>query len=122
MAIRAGIALVGALVLTPAVLTTGQGWLAGNETLSRPVTLDGPIVGFRQTRQQIEVTLDSVAARPAQGSMRLTVSDQSEPAADPVRIDLRRGQTFATARLPEHLANSGQLSVSVETVQTLARK
>lgn len=122
IAFRASIALVAALVLTPAVLTAGQSWLASSETLSRPVTLQGPIVGFSQSHGKIEVRLDPVAARNAGGDMLLSVADSADPASNPVRIELRNGQTFASARLPDHLAAAPMLSVTVESAQTLAAK
>lgn len=122
MVIRAGTILLVALLLTPAALTAGRSWLTSGETVTRPVTLQGPITGFRQARGQIEVTLDSSAARPASGAMRLFVADASDPAAPPLNMPLKRGQTFATAKLPEHLAQADRLTVTIEnSVQTLAQ-
>jgi hypothetical protein len=122
MAFRASLALAGALILTPAALMAGQSLLTGNEALSRPVTLQGPIVGFRQTQGQIEVTLDTAAVRADKGSLRLSVANASDPAAAPMTVELGRKQTFASAKLPEHLARADSLSVSVETVQSFAQK
>lgn len=122
MAIKAGLILAGALLLAPAAVTAGQTWLADHDTLVRPVTLAGPIVGFRQTRDQIDVTLDAATVRPASASLRLVVGDPADPGGEPVRVALRRGQSFATASLPDHLAHAAALSVTVEQTQTLAHK
>lgn len=119
--IRAGIILVAALVLTPAALTMGRSWFSAGEAVTRPVTLEGPIVGFRQERGQIEVRLDASAARPDSGAMRVSVADASDPDVEPLNISLRRGQTFANAKLPDRLTDAGRLTVTVEQVQTLAR-
>ncbi len=122
MTVRAGLVLVAALLLTPAVLTAGQSWLMSREEVSRPVLLQGPIVAFRQTATQVEVRLDRSIARPASGAMRLKIVDPANPGSDPLQIELDRGQTFATAKLPEHLARAGMLGVTVENVPTLALK
>ena len=119
--IRAGTILLVALVLTPAALTAGRSWLNSGSAITRPVMLQGPIVGFRQARGQIEVTIDASAARPASGVMRLSVTDASKPEAEHLYISLRHGQTFANARLPEHLAEASTLGVAVEHVQTMAQ-
>ncbi|HVY88687.1 MAG TPA: hypothetical protein VG942_07455 [Hyphomonadaceae bacterium] len=109
----AKIVLVGAalLAITPAVATAF--WPASPEQATlRDVDLNGPILGFTQSRDRIQVRLasDKIAKSKADYK-QVTVRDQD---GDVIAIPLKDGQTWATAQLPANIADATKLEISVE--------
>jgi hypothetical protein len=109
MAAKIAIIIASALALIPAVATFM--WPDGEaaEVKARSVELSGPIQSFNQTRQHIQVRL--VPAVGAEQRSQVIVRDA---AGASLSIPLKRGQTWASAKLPEDLADASALQISVE--------
>jgi hypothetical protein len=109
MAAKTAIFIASALALTPAVATLMWPDREAAEATARNVELSGPIQSFNQTRQHIQVRL--VPAAGAEQRSQVVVRDA---AGASLSIPLKHGQTWATAKLPEDLADASTLQISVE--------
>ena len=80
--------------------------------VSRTVQLYGPITSFTQTQERIQVRL-APARSEEEKHMRkgITVRDAE---GDEISIPLKRGQTWASAQLPDGLATASDLEISVK--------
>ncbi len=102
--------LAAALVaVTPAVATLM--WPANRATdeVQRSVALDGPIIGFTQSHDSIQVRLVPTTGEETRGSVIV----RKAGGTDEISIPLKRGQTWATAKLPQALADASALEISV---------
>jgi hypothetical protein len=109
MAAKTAIVIASALALTPAVATFVWPDREAADATVRSVELSGPIQSFNQTRQHIQVRL--VPAVGAEQRSQVVVRDA---AGASLSIPLKRGQTWASAKLPEDLASANALQISVE--------
>ena len=109
MAAKVAIIIALAVAVTPAIgAIAWQGRTAG--AVNRSVELSGPILGFTQSRERIQVRLvpagekeqrNEVVVRSAAGNLAQS-------------IPLKHGQTWASAKLNAGLASAGELKISVE--------
>jgi hypothetical protein len=111
MVVKIALAVAALLAIAPAVATLA--WPDGaGAAPQRSVELHGPILGFTQTQDRIQVRLipaRTEAEKDARGHIVIRGADGEEFASP-----LRRGQTWASIELPNDLASADQLDVSVE--------
>lgn len=105
------IAAFAAIALAPAAATVFWPSLPAVE-VARTVELNGPIAGFTQTRDRIQVRL--VPARNEEEKRSRSSIVIRDPAGEEVSIPLKRGQTWASAQLPDGLAGATGLEISVK--------
>jgi len=111
MVAKIALAVAAILAIAPAVATIV--WPDNREQApSRAVELHGPILGFTQSSDRIQVRL--VPARTdVEKAARSRVVIRAENGAE-VEIPLQHGQTWASADLPPKLAGASELAISVE--------
>lgn len=78
----------------------------------RTVALHGPIAGFTQTQERIQVRL--VPARTEDEKRARSGIVVRDATGEEMSIPLKRGQTWASAKLPSALASASGLEISVE--------
>jgi hypothetical protein len=78
----------------------------------RTVALHGPITGFNQTHERIQVRL--APARTEEEKRARTGIVVRDAAGEQISIPLKHGQTWASAKLPNELAAASNLEISVE--------
>lgn len=110
MALRAAIIVVSGFAVTPAV--AGLLWLSSIDVpaVNRSVALSGPIAGFNQSQERIQVRL--VPALDNEQRKEVLVRSVSGDASQ--LIPLKRGQTWASAKLDADLAHSPALEIVVQ--------
>lgn len=99
------------LTITPAALTVFQP--AASETVGavRAVQLEGPFLGFTQTHDRIQLRLKPASTMEERQSRRRIVIRDTDGNA--MAIDLKNGQTWASAELPATLIGAAELYISV---------
>jgi hypothetical protein len=99
------------LAITPAAVTVLVPGKA-ERAAPRSVLLNGPIQGFRESHNRIQVRLHP-AANDAEREARNHIVVRS---ADGVvfTIPLKPGQTWASAELPADIASAAALEISVD--------
>lgn len=105
------IAAAAVLAVTPAAVTVfvpGPGAMS----LARSVELTGPVTGFTQSPDRIQVRLRP-AVSDAERDARKQVVIRSD-GGDSLTIPLKSGQTWASAELPDSLVDADALTISVE--------
>ena len=110
MAARIAVIVAAVLVVTPAVAGAVWSGHADTSNLSRSVELSGPILGFTQSRERIQVRL----VPPADHEKRSEVIVRNAAGDASQTIPLKRGQTWASAKLSAELADASALQISVE--------
>jgi hypothetical protein len=111
MPVKLAIAAFSTLALVPAVAAVF--WPARqSDDVARTVELHGPIAGFTQTRERIQVRL--VPARTEEEKRARTGILVRDAAGSEMSIPLKHGQTWASAELPDALASASGLEISVE--------
>ncbi|HEX5008209.1 MAG TPA: hypothetical protein VFV70_13920, partial [Hyphomonadaceae bacterium] len=71
-----------------------------------------PIASFTQTRERIQIRLAPPRSEEEKRERRgITVRDHE---GDELSIPLKRGQTWASAQLPDGLASATDLEISVK--------
>jgi hypothetical protein len=109
--VKIAVGIAALLAVAPAVATLA--WPGGGgRSLDRTVELHGPIAGFTQTRDRIQVRLQP-AGTEAEKSARLHVVIRSEGGKE-FASPLHRGQTWASIELPDDIARADQIDISVE--------
>jgi hypothetical protein len=109
--VKIAVGFAALLAIAPAVATLV--WPAAEgKALDRSVELHGPIAGFTQTSDRIQVRLQP-ATTDAETSARLHVVIRSEGGKE-FASPLHRGQTWASIELPSDLAEADQIDISVE--------
>ena len=110
MPAKLAIAAFSALALVPAAATV---FWPGRQPVevSRTVALHGPITGFTQTRERIQVRL--VPARTEDEKRARSGIVVRDAAGGEISIPLKHGQTWASAELPDALASASGLEISV---------
>jgi len=99
------------LVVTPAAVTVA---LPSKPETSAPrsVEVDGPVVGFTQLENRIQVRL-SAATTMAERNSRHRVVIHSTSGKE-MTIPLKPGQTWASVELTDDLARAEALTISVD--------
>jgi hypothetical protein len=111
MMVKIALAIAAILALAPAVATIA--WPDNrDQQLTRAIELHGPVLGFTQSKDRIQVRLVP-AKTDAEKASRSRVVIRSETGAQ-IAIPLQHGQTWASADLPAELADAGELAISVE--------
>lgn len=110
MAAKVAIIIASAVALTPAIAALAGQTGAETRAISRSVELSGPILGFTQSRERIQVRL--VPAE--QNEQRQEVIVRSAAGGALQSIPLKQGQTWASAKLSAELASADALKISVE--------
>lgn len=109
--VKLALVIAAALAVAPAVATLA--WPAnGGAAPDRSVELHGPILGFTQTEERIQVRLQP-AKTEAEKAKRTHVVIRGEDGQE-FASPLQRGQTWASIELPSDLAKADQIAVSVE--------
>lgn len=80
--------------------------------ITRSVELHGPIASFTQTRERIQVRL--VPARSEEEKRARSGILVRDAAGEAISIPLKRGQTWASARLPDAIASASDLEITVK--------
>jgi hypothetical protein len=111
MASKAMIVAGALLAATPAAIALLWPASASTEPL-RSVELSGPILGFTQTHDRIQIRLRAPAT-PAERAARTQVIVR-DAEGDELSLPLKPGQTWVAGELPEKLADSSALMVRVE--------
>jgi len=111
MPAKIAIAAFAAVALAPAAATVFWPNLPAAGP-ARTVELSGPIAGFTQTRDRIQVRL--VPARDEEEKRARTGILIRDAAGEEVSIPLKHGQTWASAQLPDGLAAATDLEISVK--------
>ena len=109
--VKIALGIAALLAVAPAVATFAFP-TSGGEMPNRSVELHGPILGFTQTQDRIQVRLQP-ARNEAEKSARAHVVIRAE-AGKEFASPLRRGQTWASIELPDDLAEADQIDISVE--------
>lgn len=99
------------LVITPAAVTLAMPSKIETSP-ARIVEVDGPVVGFTQLEDRIQVRL-SPATTEAERNARQRVIIRSA-SGDEMTIPLKAGQTWASAELTADLARAEALTISVD--------
>ena len=79
--------------------------------IARTVELQGPIAGFTQSRERIQVRLVPASDEAAKRARNDIMIRDAE--GDELSIPLKHGQTWASAELPDALASASNLEISV---------
>jgi hypothetical protein len=110
MAIKLAVLIALVLAAIPAVATLAWPARTPAGEVSRSVELSGPILGFTQSRERIQVRLVPLA----ENERRSQVVVRNAAGAASQAIPLKRGQTWASAQLSAELADASSLQISVE--------
>jgi hypothetical protein len=111
MAAKAVILLAIAVAIAPAAAAVF--WPSPDNTaLTRAVQISGPIAGFTQSHDRIQVRLTPAASNSERDARSQVIVTDAE--GDQFTIPLKRGQTWASAELPHNLADAASLNISVE--------
>jgi hypothetical protein len=78
----------------------------------RTVALHGPITGFNQTHERIQIRL--APARTEEEKRARSGILVRDAAGEQMSIPLKHGQTWASAKLTNELASASDLEISVE--------
>ncbi len=114
--------LATALVLAPAVLALAWPNATHEFAGSRSVQLHGPIINFTQQDHTIRVRIAAAEHTPTQTiKTQLIIRAGDTPAIPELRIPVKSGQTYLTARLPETMAQADSLHISLDHTQIAAR-
>jgi hypothetical protein len=107
---KAAILIASVLAVTPAAATVF--WPKNAETVNpaRSIELSGPILGFTQSRERIQVRL----VAPSEHEQRSEIVVRNASGEVSQTIPLKRGQTWASAKLNAELADAPELQISVE--------
>lgn len=110
MAAKVAIIIASAVALTPAIAALAWTNRTDAAAISRSVELSGPILGFTQSRERIQVRLVPAGENEQRREVvvRAAAGDASQS------IPLKPGQTWASAKLSAELAQSPALEISVE--------
>lgn len=109
--VKLALGIAALLAIAPAVATLA--WPSGrSEAPDRSVELHGPILGFTQTQDRIQVRLQPARTETEKSARAHVVirGEDGEEFASP----LQRGQTWASIELPDDLAKADQIDISVE--------
>jgi hypothetical protein len=99
------------LVVTPAAVTVALP-SKPEHSAARSVEVDGPVVGFTQLENRIQVRL-SPATNEAERNARHRVFIRAA-SGEEITIPLKPGQTWASAELTDDLARAEALTISVD--------
>lgn len=111
MAAKVAITIALALAAAPAIATLAWPNRADTGTeISRSIELSGPIMGFSQSHERIQVRLVPLA----QNEQRSQILVRDAGGVLTQSIPLKRGQTWASAQLSAELAGASSLQISVE--------
>jgi hypothetical protein len=110
MVAKIAIVIASAVALAPALAALAWQTRADAVGVNRTVELTGPIVGFNQTFQRIQVRLAPLSGKEARREIlvRSAGGDASQS------IPLKSGQTWASADLDAELAQSPALEILVQ--------
>jgi hypothetical protein len=110
MVAKAALIAAALLAITPAVAAAF--WPSrSDQTTLRTVDLHGPILGFTQSRDRIQVRLVPASDTKHAERTQVIVRDSD---GDTLAIPLKHGQTWATAKLPASIADATKLDITVE--------
>jgi hypothetical protein len=104
------IAAAGVLAITPAAISIAQPQAAA-ATTARAVQLEGPFLGFTQTQDRIQLRLKPASTMEDRQSRRRIIIRDTD--GHSMAIDLKHGQTWASAELPATLIGAAELHISV---------
>lgn len=105
----AGFAILALAPVAVSVMTTSD---AAESSVSRMVKLEGPFMDFNQSHDRIQLRLKTGATIDERTTnKRIIVIRDTD--GDEMTIPLRRGQTWASAELPEALSSASELSISL---------
>ncbi len=105
------VAAAAVLTITPAALTVFQPAVSETVDGVRAVQLEGPFLGFTQTQDRIQLRLKPASTMEERQSRRRIVIRDTD--GNSMAIDLKNGQTWASAELPAMFANAAELFISV---------
>ena len=110
MAAKAIILAAIAIAIAPAAAAVF--WPASNDDgLTRAVQISGPVSGFTQSHDRIQIRL-APAATDAERIARTEVV-VTDPEGERVSIPLKHGQTWVSAALPKTVADAESLAITV---------
>lgn len=114
MAAKIALLIAAGLALTPAVATLGAGQ-DHRASANRLVELHGPIFGFTQTQDRIQVRLAPARNDPEGAERtRIVVRTADGDSETMIALPIRKGQTWLSANLPSSLAQAETLIVTVD--------
>jgi hypothetical protein len=111
MVAKVALSIAAILAVAPAIATIA--WPDNREQApTRAIELHGPILGFTQSTDRIQVRLVP-AKTDSEKATRSRVVIRA-PNGEEIEVPLQHGQTWASAELPDKLAGASQLAISVE--------
>ena len=111
MLAKVALSIAALLAIAPAIVAIA--WPDNREQApARAIELHGPILGFTQSTDRIQVRLVP-AKTDAEKAARSRVVIHAENGAE-IEIPLQRGQTWVSVDLSAKLAGASELAISVE--------